>query len=259
VTGFGRRVAGVVFVALLVASPVHALIPDPVEAGLLAKVSAALAAIEAFRMRVMDKIQKLVNTRVNVYAFPNRLFGPIRATATAVSDIRGDLQRMACDWPMSIRGRTLSDLFWERTQLCRSGYQSIWGSHQGFWDGPLQETNDYIATMTANMISERAEKTNTSWVKAHKALFDQHKVLQSSPGEANRVEAASLAWANEVSIGNSQVVTQDLLVRQMDRALDRFDQKKAGDLTYYTYRGLTTLAGAKWVAVPPDPSEELVP
>ena len=88
--------------------------------------------------------------------------------------------------------------------------------------------------MTANMISERAEKTNTSWVKAHKELFDQHTILRNSPGEANRAEAAALAWANEVAIGNSQMATQDLLVRQMDRALERFDQKKAADLTYYT-------------------------
>jgi hypothetical protein len=127
------------------------------------------------------------------------------------------------------------------------------------WDAPLQETNDYIATMTANMISERADKTSTSWVKAHKELFDQHTTLRSSPGEANHAEAAALAWANEVAVGNSQMATQDLLVRQMDRALERFDQKKSADLTYYTYRGLTTLAGAKWVAVPPDPSEGLTP
>jgi len=53
-------------------------------------------------------------------------------------------------------------------------------------------------------------------------------------------------------------VTQHLLVRQMERTLERFDQKKAADLTYYTYRGLSTLRGGDWRGVPPDPSEELV-
>lgn len=256
-SGFARRVAAVAVVILLVASPVHALIPDPVEAGLLAKISAALQAIEEFRMRVMDRIEKEINTRVNNYAFPNQLFGSIRTTVTTVVDIRRELQRMACDWPMSIRARSLSDVLWERTQLCRSGYQSVWGSHEAFWDGPLQETNDYIATMTSNMISERAERTNTSWVRAHKDLFDEHTILRKSPGEANRAEAAALAWANEVAVGNSQMATQHLLVRQMDRALERFDQKKAADLTYYTFCGLTTLAGGTWVGAPPDPSEEV--
>ena len=255
---FVRRVAAVVVVVVLVASPAHALIPDPVESGLLSKIAAVLQAIEQFRMRVMDGLQKEINTRVNNYAFPNQLFGPIRTTATTVLDIRRELQRMACDWPMSIRARSLSDVLWERTEFCRSGYQSVWGSHEGLWDGPLQETNDYIATMTANMISERAERTNTSWVRAHKDLFDEHTILRQSPGEANRAEAAALAWANEVAIGNSQMATQHLLVRQMDRALERFDQKKAADLTYYTFRGLTTLAGATWVGPPPDPSEDLV-
>jgi len=112
--------------------------------------------------------------------------------------------------------------------------------------------------MTANMLSERAEKTNTSWVQAHKGLFDEHAILRSSPGEANRAEAAALAWTNEVAIGNSQVATHDLLVRRMDRALERFDQKKAADLTFYTYRGLTTLGGGTWTSAPPDPTEELL-
>lgn len=256
--GFARRVAAVAVVIVLAGSPVHALIADPVEAGFLAKIAAALQAIEQFRTRVLARIEKQINTRVNVYAFPNRLFGAIRTSMTAVADIRTDLQHMACAWPMTARTRLLSDLFWERAQLCRSQYQGVWGSHEAFWDGSLQETNDYIATMTANMISDRAEKTSTSWVKAHKELFDQHTILRSSVGEANRAEAAALAWANEVAIGNSQMATQHLLVRQMDRALERFDQKKAADLNYYTFRGLTTLGGATWVSVPPDPTDDLL-
>jgi hypothetical protein len=257
-TTFARRVAAVALVVLLMASPVQALIPDPVETGLLAKIAAALEAIHQFRMRVMARLQEQINTRINAYAFPTRLFGSIQATATTVLDIRRELQRMACDWPMSIRTRGLSDLLWERTQFCRANHQAVWGSHEAFWDGPIQEANDYVATMTGNMISERGERTNTSWVRAHKDLFDEHTILRSSPGEANRAEAAALAWANEVAIGNSQMATQHLLVRQMDRILERFDQKKAGDLTYYAYRGLTTLGGATWVGPPPDPSEELL-
>jgi hypothetical protein len=259
VSAAARRVAAVALVVVLLASPVQALIiPDPVETGLLAKIAAVLQAIQEFRMRVMAEIQQKINTRINAYAFPNRLFDPIRTTATTVLDIRRELQRMACDWPMSLRTRSLSDTLWERTQFCRGNYQAVWGSHEVFWDGPIQEANDYVATMTANMISERAERTNTSWVRAHKDLFDEHTIMRNSPGEANRAEAAALAWANEVAIGNSQVTTQNLLVRQMARALERFDQKKAADLMYYTYRGLTTMAGATWIGEPPDPSEELL-
>src|SRR5207247_9782524 len=92
-----RRVAAVALVVLLMARPVQAFfIPDPVEAGMLAKISAALQAIEQFRMRVLGQIQAQISTRINAYAFPNRLFDPIRATATAVLDIRSELQQMAC-------------------------------------------------------------------------------------------------------------------------------------------------------------------
>jgi hypothetical protein len=258
-SAIGRRVAAIGVVWLFFASPVQALIiPDPVESGLLAKIAALLHAIQELRMRVMTDIQQKIATRINAYAFPNHLFDPIQATTSAVLDIRRELQRMACAWPMSARTRSLSDLFWERTEFCRENYQVVWGSHEVFWDAPLQEVNDYVAVMTANMISERAEKTNTSWVRAHKDLFDEHAIMRGSPGEANRAEAAALAWANEVAIGNSQMATQDLLVREMARALERFDQKKAADLTYYTYRGLATLAGGDWRDAPPDPSEELL-
>lgn len=256
-TALARRLVGAALVLLLVASPVQAIIPDPVEAGLLDKIAKALEAIQEFRMRVMARIQEQIDTRINAYAFPTQLFRTIHTTTTTVADMRRELQRMACDWPMSLRTRGLSDLFWQRTQFCRAGYQAVWGSHEAFWDGALQETNDYVATMTSNMISERAEKTNTSWVRAHKDLFDEHAILRQSPGEANRAEAAALAWANEVAIGNSQITTHHLLVRQMARAMERFDQKKADDLTYLTYQGLTTLAGGTWTA-PPDPSEGLM-
>lgn len=253
-----RRVAAVALVVLLVASPVQALIPDPVEAGLLAKIAAALQAIELFQMRVMARMQEYIAIRLGAYAFPSALLDPIQASITEVLDVRRELQRMACDWPMSIRTRGLSDLVWERTRLCRDEHHLFWGSHEGFWDGPLQELNDYVAAMTANMISERAEKTNTSWARAHKDLFDEHTILRKTPGEANRAEAAALAWANEVAVGNSQMATQHLLVRQMARALERFDQKKAADFTYYAYRGLATLDGWNWIGPPPDPTEELL-
>lgn len=254
-TAANRRVAAALIVTTLVASPVQAVIPDPVEAGLLAKISAALQAIEEFRMRVMVGLERQVSARVNNYAFPNRLFAPIRVTVATVLDTRREIQRLACPWPLSARAGSLRELLQKRGELCRAGYQNVWGSHEAMWDGPLQETNDYVATMTANMLSDRAEKTSTSWTRAHKELFDEHTILRSSPGEANRAEAAALGWANEVAVGNSQVATQHLLVRQMNRDLERFDQKKAADLTYYTFLGLTTLSGGTWSGAPPDPGD----
>ena len=251
-----RRVGAVMLVVLLLSSPAQALIPDPVEAGLLAKIVAALEAIQEFRMRVLDKLQIETYNRLRGYAFPAALFGPIRASTAAVVDIRRQLQRLSCSWPTSARTVGLSELLLKRTTFCRSGHHGIWGTHERLWDGPLQEINDYVSVMTANMISERVQKTNTSWVRAHRDLFDGHAILRNSPGEANRAEAAGLAWANEVAVGNSQIATQNLLVRQTARDMDRFDHKKAVDLTYYTYRGLAALAGGDWRGAPPDPGEE---
>jgi hypothetical protein len=231
--------------------PALALIPDPVENALLARIAAVLHGIQQLRMRVLERMHQQIRNRLRTDAFPLQLFGAIGATTATVVDIRRQLERMACDWPMSARTRSLGDLLRERVQLCRSSFHGVWGSHELLWDGPLQEVHDYVGAMTANMISERADKTYTTWVRAHVDLFDGHATRLDSPGEASRAEAAGLAWANQVALGNSQVITQDLLIRQMARDLERFDQKKAAELTYYTYRSLSTLAGGDWRAAPP--------
>ena len=129
------------------------------------------------------------------------------------------------------------------------------GVHDGMWDQELQEAHDYVGTMTANMISERTEKANTEWVTGLHDIYTDTAQAYLSPGEANRHEAAALAWTNEVALANGQIATQNLLVRQMGRDMDRFDQKKADDLTYYLYRSVTTLSGAEWRGAPPDPSD----
>jgi len=251
-----RRIGGLALALFLLTQPAQALIPDPVEGALLSKIGAVLKMIEELRMRVLERMQDQVRNRLRTDAFPQQLFAAIDTTTATVVDMRRELQRMACDWPMSTRTRSLGDIFWERAQLCRSSFHDVWGSHEPLWDGPLQEVHDYVGTMTANMISERADKTYTTWVRAHSDLFDGHATLLNSPGEANRAEAAGLAWANQVALGNSQMLTQDLLVRQMSRDLERFDQKKATDLTYYTYRGLSSLAGGDWRGAPPPADQE---
>ena len=251
-TRAARQVGAVTLILFLLSSPVHAIIPDPVEASLLAKITAALQAIQELRMKVLDKLQEQIYNRLRGYAFPSLLFGQIRTATASVVDIRRDLQRLGCGWEMSPRTLGLQEALLKRLQFCRSDHQDIWGSHERFWDGPIQEMNDYVAVMTTNMISERVQKTNTSWVRAHLDVFDGHATVRDSPGEANRAEAAALAWANEVAVGNSQIVTQNLLVRQMARDLERFDEKKAADLSHYTYRGLATLAGGDWRDVPED-------
>ena len=201
-------------------------------------------------MRVMDKLQEQVYDRLHAYAFPRLALRfdparPPRPSSTCGTSCSG--------WPATGRSRRargiLRDLMLKPVRLCRLDYQELWGAHDLFWDRDLQETHDYVATMTANMISERTEKTYTTWVRAHRDLFEGHALYLTSPGEANRAEAAALAWANQVALGNSQVVTQNLLLRQMARDMDRFDEKKAADLTYYTYRGRRDArAAARWAA-----------
>ncbi len=252
----GRRACATAFLVLLLARPAVAFIsiPDPVETGLLAKIAALLAAIERVRMRLLEDLNHELSVRLEAYAFPDALFSQVSVITSAVTDIRSELNQLACVWPAMPRTTLLKELLQRRMVLCRDQYHLTWGTHEGLWDRELQEIDDYAGTMTANMISERVEKTNTTWVEALRDQYMDTAQVEVSPGEANRAEAAALAWTNEVALGNGQILTQNLLLRQMDRDLDRFDQKKADDMAYYMYRGVTTLAGQEWRGEPPDPS-----
>ena len=131
-----QRCASVTLVVLLLASPSQAQIPDPVETGLLQRIAAALQAIETFRMKVQDQIQIKIYNRLRSYAFPSPLFNPIRITIASVVDIRRELQRLSCNWPMTPRTLGLRDTLLRRTTFCRSGFHDVWGTHERFWDGP---------------------------------------------------------------------------------------------------------------------------
>ena len=248
-----RRAGAAALLLVLLARPALAL-PDPVETGLLAKISALLATIQRVQMEALEKWHRQISVRLGAYAFPEGLFNQIFVITSQVEDIRRELNRLACVWPTTIRTGPLEDLLLERKTFCRREYRQTWGSHEEMWDAELQEINDYVGTMTANMISERTEKTNAEWVRALRDQYLDTAQTYLSPGEANRGEAAALAWTNEIALGNGQILTQNLLLRQMDRDLDRFDQKKADDMAYYLYRGVTSLAGREWRGAPPDPS-----
>jgi len=251
-----RRVCAGAFLILLLARPALAVvIPDLVETGMLAKIAALLGTIERFRMLTLERRHQQIQTRLAAYAFPESLFKQVFVVTSRVADMRRELDRLACVWPTAPRTDGLEDLLRERTTWCREDYRQTWGSHDGLWDAELQEGHDYVGTITANMISERIEKTNTQWVRALRDQYLDTAQRYLSPGDANRGEASALAWTNQIALGNSQIVTQNLLLRQMDRDLDRFDQKKADDMTYYLYRGVTTLAGGEWRGEPPDPSQ----
>ncbi len=221
---------------------------------MLARIAALLGTIQQLRLLVLERWHRQTLVRLTAYAFPDAAFNQIFVVTSAVDDIRRELNRLACVWPTTRRTDILEGLLLERMTLCRDEFRHTWGSHDGMWDAQLQEVHDYVATMTANMISERTEKTNTQWVRALRDQYIDTAQVYLAPGEANRHEAAALAWTNQVALGNGQILTQNLLLRQMDRDLDRFDQKKADDMSYYLYKGVTTLAGRDWRSAPPDPS-----
>jgi hypothetical protein len=97
------------------------------------------------------------------------------------------------------------------------------------WDTELQEIHDYVGTMTANMISERTEKTNGMWVRALQDQYldtaQRHSPRRGQPPRGGRTRVDQRGRARQRADPDPEPAP-----RQMARDLDRFDQKKADDM-----------------------------
>jgi hypothetical protein len=64
-----RRTCAAALLVVLLARPALALL-DPVETGLLAKISALLATIQRIQMEALEKWNRQISVRLGAYAFP---------------------------------------------------------------------------------------------------------------------------------------------------------------------------------------------
>ena len=202
---------------LLLARPAlafHIPIPDPVETGLLAKIAALSGTIQRIRMLALEKWHQQIQVRLSAYAFPEAPLQPgVRDHLDGRRTSGVSCNRLACVWPTTPPhqrpgGSPLQadDLLPRRLPARRGALTTASGTRS------CRRRTTTSATMTANMISERTEKTNTELGAGPARPVPRHRAdLSSSPGEANRAEAAALAWTNEVALGNGQILTQNLL------------------------------------------------
>jgi hypothetical protein len=96
-----------------------------------------------------------------------------------------------------------------------------------------------VGVASTNVITARVEAEET-WREIFPSLEEGTANLRVSPGEANRDEAVSLAGAGVVADSNSTVLTQTLLVEQLDREMDRREERKGLDMAAFT---LLSVAG----------------
>lgn len=228
-----RTLAGVLLVALM-ASGARAtpILDDPYTIALLKIVANILSTIQQIELAAQAAIQWRIDDVVSGYAFPGAVFQEIRQALDEVKGIRDEVEGISCGWRFSVRTGLLRDLYLRPLKLCRPTFQFVWGSGEEHWDRDLQEVQDYVGTLTANMVSERTEAEG-SWRRIFPGMEKATGMLRLSPGEANRDEAVALAGAGVVADSNSALASHALLLAELEREMERFEERKALDMAEF--------------------------
>jgi hypothetical protein len=236
-----RRVLIIALVLLLLAPGARALgfIDDPSVVYALEVVNNLLKAIEDVELAAHLTLQGEIKNLVRKIGFPAELFEPLEKVVSSVKGIRQEIEEISCDWQFSRRTSVLKDLYLAPFRLCRESFQAIWGTSQGRWDSDLHEFQDYEGTLSANLIAERARGV-AGWQDIFASIEHDSALLRRSPGEANRDEAVALAGAGLIAHSGSAIASQTLLVRELDREMERFDERKRSDMGRFL---LLSLAG----------------
>jgi hypothetical protein len=242
----GRKVAGVAGAAVLllvgpVASASAAIDPlDWVNTLILRKINRVVSTLILYEQKLLDRANIDVYNRYRFYFHPDGVLNPINTSLALVRSMRSEVNSIACGWQFSPRTAMLRQLHLQPLRLCRPTFQLVWGTSVAGPDRDLNEFADYVGVLSSNQLSTRADSEDISFRRAFGDTFKLAKAGWFSVGEANRHEAVMLAMNGEVAIANNQLAAQKLLVDQLDREMDRRDDRHRAQFGAYALRGLAS-------------------
>jgi hypothetical protein len=220
-----RRAALAAVLVLAVAAPASAFLPDPYTIAILQGIDTALETWMDTAIRDFDLAQTAIFNRYRIFTYPKHLFDPIIKSIDIVQATRADLGQMACGWHFSNRTAFLAQLYFDPTlHLCRPQMTAIWGESQGLWDSDLQEMQLKTATLTQNVLQDRANSDDT-FSRIPPQDFKTLGTVWKSPGEATRHEAKLLAMAGQIGLANLTLRSQLGQARTMDQAMDTYYER----------------------------------
>jgi hypothetical protein len=225
-----KTLALVLSVALLGAVPVRALpfIDDPAVVYGLGLVNDLLREIEAVELALQLALQGSIHGILGDLAFPFDLFRQIKQTLSTLEGIREEIAALSCGWRFSPRTSLLEGLSLHPSTLCREGFGSIFGFPVGP-DRDRDEIQNYVATLTANSISTRIDRSE-SWRLLFPDLERGSALSRVTPGEASRDEAVALSGTALVANSNSLLETESLLQEEADREEERLALRRGLDM-----------------------------
>jgi hypothetical protein len=242
-----RRTVGVLLLVLLLATPRPSsadVIPiiEIINTVILAKINSVLSTLILYEEKLLDRANvDIYNRYRNFFATEGVLF-PIQTALAEIRGIRNEVSGIACGWQFSPRTAVLRQLYLEPARLCRPSFQLIWGSNTAAVDRDLQELEDYVGVMTANQLATLSQSQET-FARVFPDAFRPGTGPGFSPGEANRMEASMLAQAGQVALSNNQTANQSLLVAEMERELERREERHLVNASLFAMQGLSTLGG----------------
>lgn len=230
----GRRVVAAALAVLLIASSASAIpiFDDPYTIYLLETVGNILRTVEDVELTIQLAIHHRVDVVLSHLAFPSgpgadgSIFEAIGQVIGQVRGIRREVQALSCSWVFSPRTALMRNLLLRPLKLCKPEFRFIWGTSQRHWDADAQELQDYVGTLTGNVISERVQDEE-DWTALFPEMEGLSAWIRTSPGEANRDEAVLLAAAGQVANSNGLLASQKLLIDGLEREMERRDERLA--------------------------------
>jgi hypothetical protein len=189
-------------------------------------------------MRDFDALQVRYYNVIRNRAFPAHVFDPIVRTIGNITSIRKEVEALSCSWQFSPRTDLLRGLYLKPLKLCKPSFQSIWGSDERAPDADREALNDYVSTLSHNMMSERVEQEDFSWDRIFNQMQSDSALLRKSPGESLRDTAANVAWLGQLTHYNSRVDQQALLTDELRWAAIRVRKRRAREAALMVWAGV---------------------
>ena len=183
-----KKVLAAVLAAVLLFGPgipgaSGAIIPDPFELILLARIQAALVQAYQFLRDINATVQEFRDLMAQMY--PQEALDQLRMLFRNVNSIQEEIEKLSCDWRFTPRVEALRLGLLRKGPLCRSEYQRFAGAPVPGLDADLAELRQWNAVRRLNTVASTIEASK-NWAAAANRYGSLTRTGGTSPGRALR-------------------------------------------------------------------------
>lgn len=216
-----RRILVLALATGLVLGPsvAHAIIPDPFELALLARIIRGVTDIFKEVSKAVRSAQEMKDRLQEMY--PTELLGQIGSVLQDVRTVKDELRELACDWRFSSPVDDLQRSIYEGNgSLCKGLYQRVFGAPASGPDADLAEYLQWSSARRLNVVRSSVAVSD-EWARASRGLGSMARAEGVSAGEAQRLSAIASAMQLQMEAHANTLAAETLSGIQEDLDIER--------------------------------------